>query len=382
MKNKNSEYTSPTKFIDLVEQQKVIRSKIDIAIKKVLDHGQYIMGPEVKEFELKLKNFTGSRYAYTCANGTDALTISMMALDIKKGDAVFVHSFTYVASAETVAQLGATPFFVDVSKKTFNLDVNHLQKAIDEARKIGLIPKLIMPVELFGLPCDYDEIRKIAVKNDLKILIDGAQSFGAEYKGKRVGTLGDITTTSFFPAKPLGCYGDGGAIFTQNPELADKINSIRLHGKGEEKYDNVRIGVNSRLDTIQAAILIEKINIFEHEIKKRNEFAQIYNESLKNICEIPNIPNEYKSVWAQYTIRLKDRDSVKNFLSINDIPTVIYYPKALSQQDGYKHFPNISSGLKNSEELPCEVLSLPMHPYLKEEFIFHLKELLEENLFK
>jgi len=377
LKNKVSEYSIPTRFIDLVEQQKPIRSKIDNAIKKVLDHGQYIMGPEVTQFEESLRNYTGSKFAYTCANGTDALTISMMALNVQKGDAVFVPSFTYVASAETVAQLGATPFFVDVSKKTFNLDPKQLQRAINEASKIGLRPRLIMPVELFGLPCDFDEIKMIADENNLHILIDSAQSFGGEYKGRKVGTLGDITTTSFFPAKPLGCYGDGGAIFTQDSNLSEKINSIRLHGKGKEKYDNVRIGVNSRLDTIQAAILLEKIKIFDHEIRKRNEFAQMYSESLKEMFDIPIVPNQYKSVWAQYTLRLKNRNKIQDLLKSNNIPTVVYYPKALSQQDGYKDFPCISSGLTNSEELPYEVLSLPMHPYLKEEFIFQLKELLQ-----
>ena len=271
-----SEYTAPLQFIDLAAQQGKIRGKIDAAIAGVLDHGQYIMGPEVKQFENDLKVFTGAAYALTCANGTDALTLVMMAWGIRPGDAVFVPSFTYVASAETPAQLGATPFFVDVLEGSFNIDPTSFAQAIDEAKKQGLRPAVVIPVDLFGQPADIDAITDIAGPAGIKVLVDGAQSFGASSRGRRVGTMGDATTTSFFPAKPLGCYGDGGAVFTNDDALADIINSIRLHGKGSEKYDNVRIGVNSRLDTIQAAILIEKLKIFPDELSARDKVAAAY----------------------------------------------------------------------------------------------------------
>ena len=268
-----SEYSSPTNFIDLKAQQDEIRLEIDNAIKRVLDHGQYIMGPEVREFEDLLKNFSSSKHALTCANGTDALTLVLMAWGIGHGDAVFVPSFSYVATAETVAQVGATPFFVDVDLDSFNMDPESLKQALVDIKSIDLEPKAIIPVDLFGQPSDIDSLTKIAKKENLKILIDGAQSFGAISKQRKVGSMGDATTTSFFPAKPLGCYGDGGAIFTDDDELASLVNSIRLHGKGDEKYDNVRIGLNSRLDTIQAAILIEKMKIFPLELLERNRVA-------------------------------------------------------------------------------------------------------------
>ena len=268
-----SEYSSPTNFIDLKAQQDEIRLEIDNAIKRVLDHGQYIMGPEVREFEDLLKNFSSSKHALTCANGTDALTLVLMAWGIGHGDAVFVPSFSYVATAETVAQVGATPFFVDVDLDSFNMDPESLKQALVDIKSIDLEPKAIIPVDLFGQPSDIDSLTKIAKKENLKILIDGAQSFGAISKQRKVGSMGDATTTSFFPAKPLGCYGDGGAIFTDDDELASLVNSIRLHGKGDEKYDNVRIGLNSRLDTIQAAILIEKMKIFPMELLERNRVA-------------------------------------------------------------------------------------------------------------
>lgn len=280
-----SEYSVPVQFIDLAAQQARIRDKIDAAIGRVLDHGQYIMGPEVKQFEEDLKGFTGVRHALTCANGTDALTLVMMAWGVGPGDAVFVPSFTYVASAETPAQLGATPFFVDVLEDSFNIDPTSFAQAIDEAKGQGLRPAVVIPVDLFGQPADIDAITKIAHVANIKVLVDGAQSFGASSHGRRVGTMGDATTTSFFPAKPLGCYGDGGAVFTQDDELADLINSIRLHGKGTEKYDNVRIGMNSRLDTIQAAILIEKLKIFSEELELRNQVAAAYEDGLTRQAE-------------------------------------------------------------------------------------------------
>lgn len=362
-----SEYSAPVQFIDLKAQQSRIRAEIDTAIGAVLDHGQYIMGPEVKQFERDLQSFTGAKHALTCANGTDALTLVMMAWGVGPGDAVFVPSFTYVASAEAPAQLGATPFFVDVLEGSFNLDPASFAWAIDEARQKGLTPKLVIPVDLFGQPADIDAITQIAHAASIKVLVDGAQSFGASSQGRRVGTMGDATTTSFFPAKPLGCYGDGGAVFTQDDALADLINSIRLHGKGTEKYDNVRIGVNSRLDTIQAAILIEKLKIFSDELELRNQVAAIYSEGLSAHYATPQIGEGLTSAWAQYTLIVDDRPSVQARLKEAGIPSVIYYPKSLTQQSGYQDFPIVSSGVPVSDDLPSKVLSLPMHPYLSKD---------------
>ena len=371
-----SEYSAPTQFIDLVAQQKLIRPQLDLAISRVLDHGQYIMGPEVKEFESQLREFTGAEYAVTCANGTDALSICLMAWEIGPGDAVFMPSFTYVATAEAAAQLGATPFFVDVSAETFNIDPQSFKQAVIDCRKHGLRPGVVIAVDLFGQPADVDAITEIAHAEKIKVLVDGAQSFGATSKSRRVGTMGDATTTSFFPAKPLGCYGDGGAIFVQDAELESKINSIRLHGKGTEKYDNVRVGLNSRLDTIQAAVLIEKLKIFPKEIERRNYFADSYTRNLSSFFSTPKILPHCTSVWAQYTLVLENRDEIKNKLAAKNIPSVIYYPKSLSKQSGYSHFPSVSTGLENSEILPCKVLSLPMHPYLEESLACRVAEAL------
>jgi dTDP-4-amino-4,6-dideoxygalactose transaminase len=367
-----SEYSAPVQFIDLAAQQAKIRDKIDAAIARVLDHGQYIMGPEVKQFENDLKDFTGATHALTCANGTDALTLVMMAWGIGPGDAVFVPSFTYVASAETPAQLGATPFFVDVLEDSFNVDPESFAQAIDEAKSQGLRPAVVIPVDLFGQPADIDAITDIARPEGVKVLVDGAQSFGATSHGRRVGTMGDATTTSFFPAKPLGCYGDGGAVFTNDDALAEIINSIRLHGKGGEKYDNVRIGVNSRLDTIQAAILIEKLKIFPAELLARDKVAAAYQDGLGDKIKTPRIAAGLKSAWAQYTLIVEDRDEAQSKLKEARVPSVVYYPKALTQQDGYSSFPVVSSGVSVSEALTGRVLSLPMHPYLERNEIIRI----------
>tara|TARA_A100001015_G_C15038422_1_gene737854 strand:+ start:54 stop:1184 length:1131 start_codon:yes stop_codon:yes gene_type:complete len=366
-----SEYTEKTKFIDLVTQQDRIRPNLEEAIKKVLDHGQYVMGPEVKELEADLKKFTGSKFALTCANGTDALTLALMAWNIGPGDAVFVPAFTYVATAEAPAQLGATPFFVDVNEHDFNINIESLKQAIVDAKNLNLRPSVIISVDLFGYPSDFDLIKKISLDENIKLLIDGAQSFGGEYKNKRVGSMGDITTTSFFPAKPLGCYGDGGAIFTDDNELADKIDSIRLHGKGNQKYDNIRIGLNSRLDTLQAAILIEKLKIFPEELQLRAKISDTYSSKLENLnyLKVPKLQDHIKSAWAQYTLIVQNRNEIMAKLQSKDIPSVIYYPKTLDTQDGYKKFPSVSSGLDVSHHLMDSVMSLPMHPYLSEEKI-------------
>tara|TARA_A200000113_G_C8863303_1_gene354019 strand:+ start:888 stop:2027 length:1140 start_codon:yes stop_codon:yes gene_type:complete len=363
-----SEYTEKTNFIDLAAQQSNIRKSIDVSIKKVLDHGQYIMGPEVKEFENKLSDFTEAKYSITCANGTDALTVALMSWNVGQNDAIFVPSFTYVATAEAPAQLGAIPFFIDVERDTFNMCPMSLKQAISDAKKMHLNPKAVISVDLFGLPCKSDEIKNICENEGVKVLIDAAQSFGSSVGSVKTGKFGDASTTSFFPAKPLGCYGDGGAIFTDDDELADVIDSIRLHGKGIQKYDNIRIGINSRLDSIQAAILLEKLKIFPDELVSRQRIASTYNELLNPLDEIetPFIFKDRKSAWAQYTLKSKKREKILDGLKKSDIPTVIYYPKALSQQDGYKHYPSVSSGLENSNNLSSEVFSLPMHPYLKD----------------
>lgn len=364
-----SEYSTPLQFIDLAAQQATIREKLNAAIARVLDHGQYIMGPEVRQFEQALKDFTGAAHALSCANGTDALTLVMMAWGVGPGDAVFVPSFTYVASAETPAQLGATPFFVDVLEDSFNIDPQSFAQAIDEARQQGLRPAVVIPVDLFGQPAEVDTITEIAHQDDVKVLVDGAQSFGASSHGRIVGSMGDATTTSFFPAKPLGCYGDGGAVFTNDDALAELINSIRLHGKGSEKYDNVRIGVNSRLDTIQAAILIEKLKIFPAELELRHKVATSYNAHLAGIAKTPQLADGLTSAWAQYTLIVDERDAEQASLKQHGVPSVVYYPKALTQQDGYSAFPVVTSGVAISETLAGRVLSLPMHPYLDEDEI-------------
>lgn len=361
-----SQYKESTKFIDLAAQQKTIRPQINDAIQRVLDHGTYIMGPEVKTFESALCDFTNARHSLTCANGTDALSLVLMAWGVGAGDAVFVPSFTYVATAESPAQLGATPFFVDVCEDTFNIDPESFKQAILDANKLGLNPKAVIPVDLFGYPANVDSITQIAHENKIKVLVDGAQSFGGTLDGRPVGSMGDATTTSFFPAKPLGCYGDGGAVFTNNDKDAELINSIRLHGKGSEKYDNVRIGMNSRLDTLQAAILIEKLKIFPGELKLRQSVADNYTNNLVNLegLQTPRISSNATSAWAQYTLIVDSRDSFQKKLKEDSTPTVIYYPNPLSLQTGYKHYPAVSTGVKVSEYLSRKVVSLPMHPYL------------------
>jgi len=359
-----SQYNSAINFIDLKAQQNVIRSKLDSAIQRVLDHGQYIMGPEVKQLEADLAEFTNAKFAYSCANGTDALTIALMTWGVGAGDAIFVPSFTFVATAEAPAQLGATPFFVDVDVDTFNLDAMSLKQAIIDAKAMGLNPKAIVTVDLFGQPSNVDAIQAIAKTENMRVLVDAAQSFGATDNNRTVGSMGDITTTSFFPAKPLGCYGDGGAIMTNNEQYAELIDSIRLHGKGGDRYNNIRIGVNSRLDSIQAAILIEKLQIFPKELQMRDAVAAQYHQLLKTYAQTPQLRDGVTSAWAQYTLKVKNRDQIQKALGEQGIPSVIYYPIPLHQQQGYDHYPQVSSGLSVSEQLAKSVISLPMHPYL------------------
>jgi dTDP-4-amino-4,6-dideoxygalactose transaminase len=354
-------------FIDLAAQQARIRSRLDSAIGRVLDDGNYIMGAEVKRFEEQLSAFCGAKHSLACANGTDALSLALMALGVKIGDAILVPSFTFAATAEVVPFIGATPIFVDVLPDTFNLDVESLKRGIQEAKKRGLNPKAVIPVDLFGLAADFDAIVPVARENGMAIIDDAAQGFGADYHGRIVGSIGDITTTSFFPAKPLGCYGDGGAIFTNDDGLAALIDSYRIHGKGSHKYDNERIGMNSRLDTLQAAILIEKLAIFADEIEERQKVAARYSDGLNGRYETPHIPRGLKSTWAQYTIKTKsekERAAVQEKAKAAGIPTAIYYPIPLHAQTAFREYPRDPKGLPVSDDLAKRVISLPMHPYL------------------
>lgn len=353
-------------FIDLKTQQERIRPQLDAAIARVLAHGQYILGPEIADLEKRLSEFCGARFTLSCANGTDALLLALMARGVAPGDAVFVPSFTFVATAEVVVLVGATPVFVDVDENAFLMDPESLEAAIGVARKHGLRPRVIMPVDLFGQPADYEAIGQLAEAHGLFVLADAAQSFGATRAGKGVGTMAPITATSFFPAKPLGCYGDGGAIFTDDEETLSVLQSLRVHGQGRDKYENVRIGVNGRMDTLQAAILIQKLAVFEDEIAARQRVAKRYADGLGDVARTQVVEDGATSVWAQYTIRLSNRDHVAEQLKKAGIPTAIYYPIPLHRQTAYQQYPAPPAGLPVSEKLAGEVLSLPMHPYLKE----------------
>jgi dTDP-4-amino-4,6-dideoxygalactose transaminase len=359
----------PIEFIDLGAQRRRLGPELDAAVLRVLEHGRYIMGPEVGRFEHELAEFCGAKHVLSCANGTDALGLALMVMGIKAGQAVLVPSFTFAATAEVVAWYGAVPIFVDVLPDTFNMDPASLEAGIDTARRQGLDPVGVIPVDLFGLPAAYEEILAIAGAHRLWVLCDAAQSFGAAYKGRKTGTIGDISTTSFFPAKPLGCYGDGGAVFTDSDEAIAVLKSLRVHGQGSDKYDNVRIGMNARLDTIQAAVLSQKLGVFADEIAARNRVAARYAELLGNIAAVPQVPDGLESVWAQYTVRLPagaDRDAVAARLKTAGVPTAVYYAKPLHRQTAYRDYPVAGNGLPVSDRLAGEVLSLPMHPYLDE----------------
>jgi dTDP-4-amino-4,6-dideoxygalactose transaminase len=352
-------------FIDLAAQYQHLKNNIDRRIQKVLDHGVYIMGPEVNELEEQLASYVGVKHAVTCANGTDALTLAMMVLGVKEGDAVFCPTFTFFASAETISFAGATPVFVDVDKHTFNIDPEKLEDEIIKVQAEGKLNlKAIVAVDLFGLPADYIKIEAIAKKYNLKVIEDAAQGFGGTIAGKRAGSFGDIATTSFFPAKPLGCYGDGGAVFTNNNEYAALLHSLRVHGKGVNKYDNVRIGINSRLDTIQAAVLLEKLAEFPVELENRSGVASAYSKALQNDFTIPHTPEGYTSSWAQYTLQTENRDQVMAEYKARGIPTVIYYGTCMHQQTAFKYLGYSEGDFPVSERLASTVFSLPMHPYL------------------
>jgi UDP-2-acetamido-2-deoxy-ribo-hexuluronate aminotransferase len=359
----------PIPFTDIAAQRRRLGKSVDNAVARELDHCQFINGPEVTELEAALAKFCGAKHVVSCASGTDALLMVLMAKGIGPGDAVLCPSFTFCATGEVVVLTGATPVFVDVDEATFNIDANSLKRGIATARQRGLKPRAIIPVDLFGQPADHDAIDAIAEAEGLFVLNDAAQSFGASYKGRRLGTFGLATTTSFFPAKPLGCFGDGGAIFTDDDELAATLRSIRVHGQGSDKYDNIRIGLTARLDTVQAAILIEKLKIFEDEIVARNAVADRYARGLGNLVTVPRVASGRDSIWACYTIRLPkgtDRDRFVADLKAQGIPTAIYYPKSIHQQTAYREFPVADGGLPVCESLSADVVSLPIHAYLDE----------------
>jgi len=355
-------------FIDLHAQQERIRSKIEENIKRVLDHGQYIMGPEVQELEEKLAHFVGTKYAVAVASGTDALLISLMAYGIGPGDAVFTTPFTFIATGEVIQLLGAVPIFADIQPGTFNIDPECLGAVIQKTKKEGKFkPRGIIPVDLFGQPADYDEINALAREHRLFVLQDAAQSFGSIYKGKRACSHADTAATSFFPAKPLGGYGDGGMIFTDSKDFHEKLTSIRIHGKGSNKYDNVRIGINGRLDTLQAAVLLAKMEIFEEEIELRQTAAKRYREGLQPPAAAPYIKEYNVSAWAQYSLLHPQRDKVIAQLKRQGIPTAIYYPTPLHLQEAFAHLGYREGDFPISEDVADRIFSIPMHPYLARE---------------
>lgn len=355
-------------FVDLQAQRRRLGDRVERAMRRVCEHGAFIMGPEVAAFERQLAEHCGVRRVLSCANGTDALIISLVAMNVGPGDAVLCPSFTFAASAEAIARVQATPVFVDVLEDTFNLDARSIERGLRAARAAGLRPVGILSVDLFGQPADYKAIQRVAAENRLWILADAAQSFGARYGNRRVGRITEIAATSFYPSKPLGCYGDGGAIFTDDDATAAVVDSLRVHGQGANKYENVRIGYNSRLDTIQAAVLIEKLAILPEEIEKRQAVADRYASALLNHVRPPVVIPEATSVWAQYTIRVEGggRDAMASMLKAAGVPTAIHYSVPLHLQEAYTRFPRAEGGLPVSERLAKEVLSLPIHAYLDE----------------
>ncbi|MBL4597023.1 MAG: DegT/DnrJ/EryC1/StrS aminotransferase family protein [Robiginitomaculum sp.] len=356
-------------FIDLQAQRARIEDKINTAIATVLDEGRFVMGPQVAKFENRMAEFGDAKHALSCANGTDALALPLMAWGIGPGDAVLCPSFTFAATGEIVPWYGAVPVFVDILPDTYNIDPVKLEASIEKIKAEGkLTPKVIIAVDLFGQPADYPALSTIAKKHGMKLISDSAQGFGCTLNEKHPLHWADVTTTSFFPAKPLGCYGDGGAVLTNCDETAQIIRSLRVHGKGDDKYDNIRIGMNSRLDTLQAAILLEKIDIFADEIKRRNVIAKRYCDHLQDVVgAVPTIIDGGISIWAQFTIEHDDRDGLAAHLKAHGVPSAIYYPKPMHMQTAYKDFPIGAGGLGVSEAKATRVISLPMHPYLDED---------------
>lgn len=358
----------PMDFIDLKAQQQAILPGLQERIKAVLAHGQYIMGPEVQELEARLAAFVGVKHAISCSSGTDALLMPLLAYGVGPGDAIFTTPFTFIATAEVIQLLRATPVFVDIDSRTFNLDPAALEAAVtglaNHPRTASLKPKGIIPVDLFGQPADYDRINEIADRHGLFVLEDAAQSFGATYKGRRAGSLAKVAATSFFPAKPLGGYGDGGAIFTDQDDLAAVLRSIRIHGQGRDKYDNVRLGINGRLDTLQAAVLLAKLEIFNLEVKARQEVAGRYREALEGLVEVPYVAPECTSVWAQYSVLSELRAELQQRLAKAGIPTAVYYPLPLHLQGAFTALGHQPGDFPRSEAAAARIFSLPMHPYL------------------
>ena len=367
-------------FIDLKHQYSIIKPQIDQAIQKVINHGQYIQGPEVFELETKLTSYSGASICVSCSSGTDALLMSLMAKGIGYGDAIFTTPFTFIATAEVIQLLGATPIFVDIRDDTFNIDTSKLEIAIDKCQSNAtLIPKAIIPVDIFGLPADYEMIEEIGKKFNLCVIEDAAQSFGGGIKNKKTCSFGDMSTTSFFPAKPLGGYGDGGAIFTNDSETAEKLISIRNHGQGKSKYNNIRIGLNGRIDTIQAAILLEKIKIFPRELGQRNAIAKKYSQNLNQYFTCQHVQEGYESAWAQYSVlaaSTKERSICMEKLRDADIPTAIYYPKPLHLQDAFSDLNYSTGDFPVAESISQRIFSLPMHPYLSDDNISKICDIL------
>ena len=356
-------------FIDLKAQYARIQEDISAGIQRVLEHGKYIMGPEIAEFEGQLAEFCGAKHAITCSNGTDALTLGLMAYDIGPGDAVFTTPFTFFATAEVIALAGATPVFVDIDPRTFNIDAEKLaQEVARVSKEAKLTPRGIIPVNLFGLAPDFDALDAVAREHNLFVLEDTAQGFGGVYKGRISGSLGDISSTSFFPAKPLGCYGDGGAAFTNDDDLAAKMRSIRVHGQGGDKYDNVRIGLNARMDTLQAAILMPKLAIFPEEIALRQKVADNYSKALDGLVETPYVPEGYKSVWAQYSVLSDKREEIQAALQKKGIPSVVYYRIPCHLSGAFAHLGYSEGDMPESERAAKRIFSLPMHPYIEDGF--------------
>ncbi|WP_017931905.1 DegT/DnrJ/EryC1/StrS family aminotransferase [Robiginitomaculum antarcticum] len=356
-------------FIDLKAQQNRLKDDIDAGIAAVLESGRYILGPQVQDFEAKLAAFGEAKHAVGCANGTDAILLPLLAWNVGPGDAVFCPSFTYCATAEVIALAGATPVFIDIDRDTYNMDFESLKQAIADVKNKGeLRPRAIIAVDLFGQSADYNVIAPIARENGMKLISDSAQGFGTTLNGKHPLAWADVQTTSFFPAKPLGCYGDGGAILTNDEDLEFKLRSLGVHGKGTDKYDNVRIGMNSRLDTIQAAILLPKLAVFSDEIEKRNVVATRYAEELSGVANrVPVVMDGVLSTWAQYTIEVPDPHAFADALKTDGIPTARYYPKPVHMQTAYEHYPVAGNGLPNTMSCIDHIISLPMHPYLTEE---------------
>ena len=363
--------TSNIDFIDLKTQQEKIAPRLRERIERVLYHGKYIMGPEIKELEDRLAAYVGVNHVVTCSSGTDALLMPLMAYEVGPGDAIFTTPFTFIATAEVIQLLGATPVFVDIDPKTFNIDPAALQQAIlglsQNPKTASLKPKGVIPVDLFGQPADYDAINALARQHNLFVLEDAAQSFGGTYKGKKACSLADVAATSFFPAKPLGGYGDGGAIFTDDDGVAAVLRSIRVHGQGSDKYDNIRIGLNGRLDTLQAAIVLAKMDIFDSEVEARQSVADRYSQGLKDVVEVPYVAPDCTSIWAQYSVLSDQRQVLQDKLKAAGIPTAVYYPLPLHQQGAFLHLGYKAGDFLESEKASKRIFSLPMHPYLEKE---------------